>query len=101
MSTRPQTSIIDSPYQQTIAQYWNAEKNPVNLRLGEVDGLYHHHYGIGAVDWSILDAPPDVRDQRVIEELHRLETAQADFLLEISALSPPRTASGFRMRPRR
>ncbi len=80
--TRPQTSIVDSPYQQTIAQYWNTEKNPVNLLLGEVDGLYHHHYGIGAVDWSVLDAPPDVRDQRVIEELHRLETAQADVLLD-------------------
>ncbi|MEU1984093.1 geranyl diphosphate 2-C-methyltransferase [Nocardia sp. NPDC019395] len=80
--TRPQTSIIDSPYQQSIAQYWNAEKNPVNLRLGEVDGLYHHHYGIGAVDWSVLDAAPDVREQRVVEELHRLETAQADFLLD-------------------
>ncbi|MEV5649763.1 geranyl diphosphate 2-C-methyltransferase [Nocardia sp. NPDC052254] len=80
--SRPQTSIVDSPYQQSIAEYWNAEKNPVNLRLGEVDGLYHHHYGIGAVDWSVLDAPPEVRDQRIIEELHRLETAQADVLLD-------------------
>ncbi|QBS39520.1 SAM-dependent methyltransferase [Nocardia sp. CS682] len=80
--TLPHTQAVNSTYQQTVANYWNAEKNPVNLRLGDVDGLYHHHYGIGEVDWSVLDAPADVRDERIIEELHRLETAQADYLLD-------------------
>ncbi|AUG75867.1 SAM-dependent methlyltransferase [Kitasatospora sp. MMS16-BH015] len=67
-------------YQDSIAAYWNAEKNPVNLLLGDVDGLYHHHYGIGDPDWSVLDTPAEGRDEAVIKELHRLEQAQADLL---------------------
>ncbi|MER5888609.1 geranyl diphosphate 2-C-methyltransferase [Streptomyces sp. NPDC001941] len=72
-----------SPYQADIANYWNAEARPVNLRLGDVDGLYHHHYGIGAVDHSALGAPGDPdAEQKLIAELHRLESAQTDVLLD-------------------
>ncbi|MEU4998169.1 geranyl diphosphate 2-C-methyltransferase [Streptomyces sp. NPDC021622] len=71
-----------SPYQESVADYWNREKNPVNLRLGEVDGFFHHHYGIGDVDWSVLQGPQGTRDERIIAELHRLECAQADFLAD-------------------
>ncbi len=75
-------SVLRTDYQRSVAEYWNAhQQDPVNLRLGEVDGLYHHHYGIGAYDPSVLEGPEDTRDRRVIEELHRLETAQADALL--------------------
>jgi geranyl diphosphate 2-C-methyltransferase len=77
-STRP----IPSPYQNDIARYWNEEERPVNLRLGEVDGLYHHHYGVGDVNWSVLDAAPADREQAIIDELHRLETAQAELLID-------------------
>ncbi|MDN3355631.1 geranyl diphosphate 2-C-methyltransferase [Actinomadura sp. DC4] len=73
---------IASVYQNDVANYWNAERNPVNLRLGDVSGIYHHHYGIGAVDWSVLDAADDAaRDEAIITELHRLENAQARLLL--------------------
>ena len=75
------TTVARSPYQQDIANYWNAEERPVNLRLGDVDGLYHHHYGVGGVDWSVLQTPEDERDQAIINEMHRLETAQADILI--------------------
>ncbi|HEX4790624.1 MAG TPA: geranyl diphosphate 2-C-methyltransferase, partial [Actinospica sp.] len=75
-------AVLRTPYQRSVAEYWNVEKDPVNLRLGDVDGLYHHHYGIGAVDWSVLDTPQDRRDERIIAELHRLESAQANFLLD-------------------
>jgi len=75
-------SAVTSRYQESVADYWDREKNPVNIRLGEVDGIYHHHYGIGDVDWSVLQAPADDREARVIAEMHRLETAQADFLLD-------------------
>ena len=75
-------AVLHTAYQRSVADYWNVEKDPVNLRLGNVDGLYHHHYGIGAVDWSVLDGPADQRDERIIAELHRLESAQADFLLD-------------------
>ncbi|MFC0104928.1 geranyl diphosphate 2-C-methyltransferase [Kibdelosporangium aridum] len=70
--------VLRSDYQRSIAAYWNKEKDPVNIRLGDVDGLYHHHYGIGDYDQSVLQAG----DQAIIEEMHRLETAQADVLLD-------------------
>ncbi|MFF9482195.1 geranyl diphosphate 2-C-methyltransferase [Streptomyces sp. NPDC014733] len=72
-----------SPYQGEIARYWDQEARPVNLRLGDVDGLYHHHYGIGAVDHAALGDPADSEyEKKLIAELHRLESAQADVLLE-------------------
>ncbi|MBY8883639.1 methyltransferase domain-containing protein [Streptomyces sp. PTM05] len=75
---RPQT-----PYQGDIARYWDGEARPVNLRLGDVDGLYHHHYGIGDVDHAAVGASDDARhEERLIAELHRLESAQADCLLD-------------------
>jgi geranyl diphosphate 2-C-methyltransferase len=80
--------VLNSHYQRSVADYWNAEKNPVNLRLGEVDGLYHHHYGIGDVDWSVLNGPEESREKRIIGELHRLETLQAETL--VARLGPLR-----------
>ncbi|HWC83159.1 MAG TPA: geranyl diphosphate 2-C-methyltransferase [Pseudonocardiaceae bacterium] len=76
------TSVLRSDYQRSVAAYWNAEQDPVNLRLGDVDGLYHHHYGVGEVDWSVLEGAADTRDERIIAEMHRLETAQAEVLLD-------------------
>ncbi|MGW5720103.1 geranyl diphosphate 2-C-methyltransferase [Amycolatopsis sp. NPDC003865] len=74
--------VTRTAYQQSVADYWNAEKDPVNLRLGDVDGLYHHHYGLGDYDPAVLEAPEAQRDQAIIAEMHRLETAQADVLLD-------------------
>ncbi|KAA6210926.1 geranyl diphosphate 2-C-methyltransferase [Streptomyces filamentosus] len=72
-----------NPYQGDIARYWNAEARPVNLRLGDVDGLYHHHYGIGAVDHASLGTPEDSEyEKKLIAELHRLESAQTEVLLD-------------------
>lgn len=74
--------VLRSDYQKSVANYWNTNQNdPVNLLLGHVDGYYHHHYGIGDVDWSVLEGPEATRDDRVIRELHRLEHEQAKFLL--------------------
>jgi geranyl diphosphate 2-C-methyltransferase len=74
--------VLRSAYQRSVAEYWNKEKDPVNIRLGEVDGLYHHHYGVGDYDPAVLEAPADVREQAIIAEMHRLETAQANLLLD-------------------
>ncbi|MEW2555511.1 geranyl diphosphate 2-C-methyltransferase [Streptomyces zhihengii] len=72
-----------SPYQGDIARYWDQEARPVNLRLGDVDGLYHHHYGIGDVDHDALgDSGDAAYDKRLVAELHRLESAQAEVLLD-------------------
>ncbi|MEV4571219.1 geranyl diphosphate 2-C-methyltransferase [Nonomuraea sp. NPDC049419] len=88
MTMTPHAPVLNSLYQQSVADYWNTEENPVNLRLGEVDGLYHHHYGVGEVDWSVLEGPASTRESRVVKELHRLETAQAEMLM--AHLGPPR-----------
>ncbi|MBD0742670.1 geranyl diphosphate 2-C-methyltransferase [Streptomyces sp. CBMA152] len=85
MTTTPTSStapVLRTAYQKSVAEYWNNEKDPVNLSLGDVDGLYHHHYGIGDYDPSVLEGPQETRDARIIEELHRLESAQADVLLD-------------------
>ncbi|HKN51376.1 MAG TPA: geranyl diphosphate 2-C-methyltransferase [Amycolatopsis sp.] len=74
--------VLRTAYQRSVAHYWNTEKNPVNLRLGDVDGLYHHHYGIGDYDPAVLEGPAETRDEAIIAELHRLETAQAEVLLD-------------------
>jgi geranyl diphosphate 2-C-methyltransferase len=87
----PETTVRDvvtgpapaTPYQGDIARYWDHEARPVNLRLGDVDGLYHHHYGIGDVDHAALEGTDDAdRAQRLVAELHRLESAQTDVLLD-------------------
>jgi geranyl diphosphate 2-C-methyltransferase len=87
--TSPAGRVLRTAYQQSVAEYWDKEKNPVNLRLGDVDGLYHHHYGLGDYDPSVLEGPDDTRDDRIIREMHRLETAQADVLLDhLGPVSP-------------
>ncbi|MFF4528455.1 geranyl diphosphate 2-C-methyltransferase [Streptomyces sp. NPDC001407] len=80
--TEHSAKVLRTPYQKSVAAYWDSEHAPVNLRLGEVDGLYHHHYGVGDYNRSVLEGPEDTRERRVIGELHRLETAQADILLD-------------------
>lgn len=55
----PTQATCQSTYQTRVADYWNAEENPVNLELGKIDDLYHHHYGIGDVDRSVLDESRD------------------------------------------
>lgn len=74
--------VLRTAYQRSVAAYWNAERDPVNIRLGEVDGFYHHHYGIGDYDASVLQSPADARGQAIIAEMHRLESAQAELLLD-------------------
>ncbi|MEV4744159.1 SAM-dependent methyltransferase, partial [Streptomyces sp. NPDC049555] len=58
MTTVPVPSpVLRTAYQKSVAEYWNNEQDPVNLRLGDVDGLYHHHYGLGEYDPSVLEGP--------------------------------------------
>jgi geranyl diphosphate 2-C-methyltransferase len=74
--------VLRTAFQRSVADYWNAERDPVNIKLGEVDGFYHHHYGLGDYDQSVLDVPADRREQAIITEMHRLEHAQAGVLLD-------------------
>ena len=76
-------NVLRTAFQRSVAAYWNTNQDdPVNLRLGEVDGIYHHHYGIGPYDPAVLQTPEAEREQRIIAELHRLENAQAVALLD-------------------
>ncbi|MFF1701529.1 geranyl diphosphate 2-C-methyltransferase [Streptomyces sp. NPDC058252] len=90
----PTQATCQSTYPARVADYWNAEENPVNLELGKIDDLYHHHYGVGDVDWSVLDddrgrGDTARRRDRITAELHRLEQAQADLLAShLGPLSP-------------
>ncbi|MET8450336.1 geranyl diphosphate 2-C-methyltransferase [Streptomyces sp. NPDC005209] len=96
MTTAPVARTTTAPvptqstYQTRVADYWNAEENPVNLELGKIDDLYHHHYGIGEADWAVLDEPDStLRRERVTAELHRLEHAQAELLAsQLGPLAP-------------
>lgn len=74
--------VLRTAYQRSVAEYWDNERDPVNIRLGEVDGFFHHHYGVGDYDPAVLEAPAEIRDQAIIAEMHRLETAQAELLLD-------------------
>jgi geranyl diphosphate 2-C-methyltransferase len=83
MTTTHPAEVLRSAYQRSVAAYWdNNQHDSVNLRLGDIDGLYHHHYGVGPYEPSVLDGPQDTRDERITRELHRLETAQANLLLD-------------------
>lgn len=83
MATSDTGSVTTSDYQRDVARYWDTHTNdPVNLALGKIDDLYHHHYGIGDPDPAVLHAPDGTRDEQIIGELHRLETAQAEVLLD-------------------
>ena len=83
MTTSQSAAVTTSEYQRDVANYWDTHTNdPVNLELGKVDDLYHHHYGLGEPDLSILQVTDGTREERMIRELHRLETAQANTLLD-------------------
>lgn len=76
-------NVLHTAYQKSVAAYWDSNvDDPVNLLLGHVDGIYHHHYGIGDYDRSVLEGPSETRDDRIIKEMHRLETLQAHLLLD-------------------
>jgi geranyl diphosphate 2-C-methyltransferase len=81
--TTAQEPVSLTSYQRDVASWWNNRRDDrVNLALGEVDDIYHHHYGLGPVDPSVFGAPEAELDDAIIRELHRLETAQADLLLD-------------------
>jgi geranyl diphosphate 2-C-methyltransferase len=81
--TEARDEVLTTDYQRQVARWWDTRRTDrVNLALGEIDGYYHHHYGVGAVDLSVLEGPEATRDERTLRELHRLEHSQADLLLD-------------------
>ncbi len=86
----PSGTVIRDAYEEQLAAYWNTKQNdPVNLLLGEIDGLYHHHYGIGDYDPAILGLAPEQREEAILREMHRLENAQAELIVQSLAGTGP------------
>ncbi|MEH6377761.1 geranyl diphosphate 2-C-methyltransferase [Streptomyces sp. KLMMK] len=81
MSDKP-APTAHTKYQESVAKYWDYENNKINVKLGEIDGLHHHHYGIGETDVAALERPDEMREEKIKAELHRLEQAQADLLAD-------------------
>lgn len=74
---RPQ--VVGNAYEAAVARYWDTKQaDPINLLLGEEDGLFHHHYGMGDFDHSILELSPEPREKALLRELHRLENRQTE-----------------------
>ncbi|WAU82671.1 methyltransferase domain-containing protein [Streptomyces sp. Qhu-G9] len=77
------TPTVRTSYERDLHRHWSDKTNdPINLRLGAEDGLYHHHYGVGGFDPSVLQAPLDVREKLILAEMHRMENDQVSLILD-------------------
>jgi geranyl diphosphate 2-C-methyltransferase len=77
---------VKSPHERDCLDYWdNKRDDSINLLPG-TDGLVHSHFSVVDFDRSVLDAPPEVREDKILEELHRLENRQVELFLD--ALGP-------------
>lgn len=84
------TALARNSFEREAFTYYDTKRNDVlNLDLGELDGFHHHHFGVGDFDRSVLNEPPDRREAAIGAEIHRLETAQVDLILQtLTGISP-------------
>ncbi|WP_172388181.1 cyclopropane-fatty-acyl-phospholipid synthase family protein [Streptomyces sp. MNP-20] len=81
---------LRNAHEQEAFDYYNNKRNDaINLDLGRLDGLYHHHFALGNFNPRILDAPPEEREAKIAAELHRMETEQVGALTETLGILPP------------
>ncbi|MEW9551204.1 cyclopropane-fatty-acyl-phospholipid synthase family protein [Nonomuraea sp. NPDC050783] len=75
--------IIRNEYEQQLHSHWAAKQHDdINLLLGAMDGLYHHHYAVGDFDRTVLTVPADQRQQLILREMHRMESEQVELILD-------------------
>ncbi|MEW2546241.1 methyltransferase domain-containing protein [Streptomyces sp. NPDC047002] len=80
---------VRNDYEHRLNSHWEAKQaDDINLLLGEMDGLYHHHYAVGDFDRTVLTAPPERRQQLILREMHRMESEQVALILD-SLGEPP------------
>ncbi|MVU80892.1 methyltransferase domain-containing protein [Nocardia sp. ET3-3] len=85
------SKVVRTEYERRCQTDWDEKTDdPINLLLGRNDGLYHHHFAVGDYDRSVLDRPPDRREMAILDELHRMETAQVGLILDALTPLPPR-----------
>ncbi|GAA1716972.1 SAM-dependent methyltransferase [Fodinicola feengrottensis] len=76
-------NIIRNDYERLLKIEWDEKTDDqINLLLGKEDGLVHHHYAVGDYDHGILDLPPSVREQAILDEMHRMENEQVGLVLD-------------------
>src|SRR4051812_11484487 len=66
-------------YERRVARLYDDKQEDLNLLLGRDSLLVHHHFGIGGFDQRLLTGGSD---DEITRELHRLENAQVDRLIE-------------------
>lgn len=78
-----ENTVVRSDHERLLKSYWDTKTtDDINLLLGAEDGLYHHHYGIGEYDPAVLTAPPERREALILQEMHRMENAETELLLD-------------------
>jgi geranyl diphosphate 2-C-methyltransferase len=83
-------AVIRSSYEQDLREHWDTKQSDdINLLLGEMDGLYHHHYAVGDFNRGILLAPEQEREKLILKEMHRLETDQVSLITDALGDLPP------------
>ncbi|WP_323179124.1 methyltransferase domain-containing protein [Streptomyces sp. NBC_00320] len=76
-----ENGVARNDYERELKAHWDAKTaDEINLLLGAEDGLYHHHYAVGDFDRSVLTAPAESREERILRELHRMESDQVSLL---------------------
>jgi geranyl diphosphate 2-C-methyltransferase len=84
------SEVVRTAYERDLNEHWEDKQNdPINLLLGQLDGLYHHHYAVGEFNRRLLTAPEHEREGHVLRELHRMENDQVSLVLDaLTGLSP-------------
>ncbi|GHF34309.1 geranyl diphosphate 2-C-methyltransferase [Streptomyces morookaense] len=84
MNTTPATTeVLRTDHRRTVTATWDTRRlDSTDLLPGGAGGLHHHHCGTGPYDPAVLEAPAPDRSRRIVNELHRLESSQADLLLD-------------------
>ncbi|MGW5334190.1 SAM-dependent methyltransferase [Streptomyces bauhiniae] len=82
--------VVRTDYERRSQTDWNNKTDdPINLLLGEKDGLYHHHFAVGGFDPAVLSLPEAEREKAILAEMHRMETEQVELVLEgLAPLTP-------------
>lgn len=82
--------VVRNEYERQLQNDWDRKtSDPINLLLGRNDDLYHHHFAVGDFDRSVLVVPPELREMAILDEMHRMESAQVGLILEALAALPP------------
>jgi geranyl diphosphate 2-C-methyltransferase len=76
------SSPVTSPHEEACFAYWdNKRDDAINLEPGD-DGYFHSHYSVVDFDRTVLDADDDVREERILQEIHRMENRQVELFAD-------------------